>query len=245
LLVVPGGEEASELGRDGERAAPGSGDDGAVAGESAEVGEADVVRAARDHGDGDQRAELRVGSLVGQGDRAGDGGVELAGAGLAEAVLEDTVDGAHVGLGAGALKGVERRADAHVDLGGRVAATGEREDGIGGLLVGPPGVLVEPAGGPLVRLVPGVVDGGAIAAREVVRELGPHAVAGQRVEDVVDRAEVRELQARSEREILAAVGLGDLGRALEQRLQRGGLVRVGFEELRDGRRRAFLVHDQP
>jgi hypothetical protein len=51
--VVPCGEEAAELGRDGERAAPGSGKDGAVAGESAQVGQAEVVRAARECGDGD------------------------------------------------------------------------------------------------------------------------------------------------------------------------------------------------
>ena len=91
-FVVPGGSEASQLGRDGERAAPGSGEDGAVAGEPAEVGAADVVRAAREDGDDDQRGELAVRGLVGQRRGAGDGGVELAGSGLAEAVLEDAVE---------------------------------------------------------------------------------------------------------------------------------------------------------
>ena len=45
-LVVPGGEEAAEFGRDGEHAAVGPGQDGAVAGEAAEVRMADVVGAA-------------------------------------------------------------------------------------------------------------------------------------------------------------------------------------------------------
>jgi hypothetical protein len=57
-FVVPGGEEAAELGRDGERTAPWSSQDGAVARESAQVGQAEVVRAACEHGDGDQRGEL-------------------------------------------------------------------------------------------------------------------------------------------------------------------------------------------
>jgi hypothetical protein len=74
------------------------------------------VRAAHEYGDGDQRGELRVGGLVGECRGAGDGGVELAGSGLAEAVLEDAVDGVDVGLDAGAVEGAERRPDANVDF---------------------------------------------------------------------------------------------------------------------------------
>jgi hypothetical protein len=160
-------------------------------------------------------------------------------------VLEDAIDGVDSSLDAGALEGVERRPDAQVDLRRGIAATGERKNGIGRLLVGPLGAVLQPATRPEVGLVPGVVDSGAISTREVAREHGPHAPAGQRIEDVVDGAEIRGLQTRPDRHILAAVRLGDLGRVPEQRLQRGGLVRVGLEELRDGRRRAFLVHDQP
>lgn len=115
-LDVPGWRGTTELGRDGAPAGPGSGEDGAIAGEPAEIGEADVVRATREHRDGDQRGELRVRRWDGQRG-AGDRGVELAGSGLAEARLEDAVDGVDVGLDDGAIERAKRCADARVDLG--------------------------------------------------------------------------------------------------------------------------------
>jgi acyl-CoA synthetase (AMP-forming)/AMP-acid ligase II len=59
-LALPGGEEVSQLGWNGEHATVRSDEDGAVAGEASEVGVAQVVRAASEDGDGDQRHGLRV-----------------------------------------------------------------------------------------------------------------------------------------------------------------------------------------
>jgi hypothetical protein len=69
---------------------------------------ADVVRTAHDGGERDERAELRVRGLIGERGRAGERRVELAWSDLAEAPAQDRVDGAHVGVFAGASEGVQR-----------------------------------------------------------------------------------------------------------------------------------------
>jgi hypothetical protein len=100
-----------------------------------------------------RRAQLRaVEGLVGERRGAGDGGIELARPGLAEIVLEDPVDGVDVRADAGLLEGVERGADADVDLRRGVAAAGEREHGVGGVLARPLRPVVKPAGRRIVSL---------------------------------------------------------------------------------------------
>jgi hypothetical protein len=69
---------------------------------------------AADRGECDERCELRVWELIGERGSAGDGGVELERADLAE--VKDAVDCVDRGLDAGVLEGFERGADADVDL---------------------------------------------------------------------------------------------------------------------------------
>jgi hypothetical protein len=100
-LVMPGGEEASELERNGVGAAPGSNEDATVGGQAAQVGVADEMRAAADCGKGGEGGQLWVGGLVGESGGAPDAGVELAGPRFAVGVIEDAVDGLEIGVDAG------------------------------------------------------------------------------------------------------------------------------------------------
>lgn len=131
---------------------------------------------------------------------------------------KDAVDGADVGLAAGVLEGVEHGADAHVDLRRGVAGAGERQDGVGRLLVRPLGVVAQPAGDPVVGAVPGLVDGGAVLARGVAGEGGGHAPARHGVEEVVDRTEVGELEPGAQRPVGLDVGVDERGDMVEQLL---------------------------
>lgn len=69
------------------------------------------------------------------------------------------------------------------------------------------------------------------------------AVGGESAE--VGVADVGELEAGGQRQVDVGVGLLEGGRVVEQLLKRRGLVREGFEELGDRRRRALLVDDEP
>lgn len=73
-------------------------------------------RVAHDGDERDERGELGSALLVGQRGGAGDRVMELAGPGRAEGVVRAVVDGVEVGVDAGAVEGLQGRADAHVDL---------------------------------------------------------------------------------------------------------------------------------
>lgn len=70
-------------------------------------------------------------------------------------------------------------------------------------------MVAQPAGDPVVGAVPGVADGGALGAREVAGEGSAHAPARHGVEQVVDRAEVGELETGAQRQVDVGVRFVD------------------------------------
>lgn len=93
-------------------------------------------------------------------------------------------------------------------------------------------------------LIPHRVHNRAVAAGKGTGGRGPWP-APSWFQCVDDRLEVGKLGSGTDRKVLVGRRVGQVRRELEQPLERGGLVWQSFEGLRERRRRALLVNDQP
>ena len=155
--------------------------------------------------------------------------------------MQGRVDGPSVCVLARAGEGVERTADAGVDLGGAVAVASEEVDGVGALLVSGLRVLVEPAGHPGVGLIPDIVDLGTLRARE---RPGDHAA--RPIVASADGFEIGELKSSAGGQLIDVVVLdGQVGGLLKQAIELAGVVRESLEQLRERAWEALGVDDEP